>query len=261
LRANRLFLPGYVWHITHRCHKKDYLLKFVQDRENWVHWLFEAKKRFGIKVLNYNVTCNHIHLLLASGKNESSISSAMQLIAGRVAQEFNERKNRRGAFWEDRYHATAVESGRHLVNCMIYIDMNMVRAGVAEHPMQWKTSGYNELKNSKTRYKRIDEATMVEYCGFSDISEFREVYFREIDRLIAARNFGQKIDWSGLLAIGSSGFVEKFRREAGIIARYRDVEAQNEEFMLKEEAFPYSGKNDPQIAILREKNAVFWEEN
>jgi putative transposase len=30
----------------------------------------------------------------------------MQLIAGRTAQEYNRRKNRQGAFWEDRYHAT-----------------------------------------------------------------------------------------------------------------------------------------------------------
>ena len=28
-RANRYFLPGHVWHITHRCHKKEFLLKFA----------------------------------------------------------------------------------------------------------------------------------------------------------------------------------------------------------------------------------------
>jgi len=27
-RANRYFLPGHVWHITHRCHHKTLLLKF-----------------------------------------------------------------------------------------------------------------------------------------------------------------------------------------------------------------------------------------
>ena len=31
-RANRHFIPGYVWHITHRCHKKDFLLKFDKDK-------------------------------------------------------------------------------------------------------------------------------------------------------------------------------------------------------------------------------------
>ncbi|VAW65049.1 Transposase and inactivated derivatives [hydrothermal vent metagenome] len=34
----------------------------------------------------------------------------MQLIAGRTAQEYNQRKNRKGAFWEDRYHATAIDT-------------------------------------------------------------------------------------------------------------------------------------------------------
>ncbi len=32
-RANRYFLPGHVWHITHRCHKKEFLLKFSKDRK------------------------------------------------------------------------------------------------------------------------------------------------------------------------------------------------------------------------------------
>ncbi len=67
-RANRHFLPNQVWHITHRCHQKDFLLKFSKDRQ--------------------------------------------------------------GAYWEDRYHATAIESNNHLHRCITYIDLNMVRAGV-----------------------------------------------------------------------------------------------------------------------------------
>ncbi len=31
-RANRHFVSGHVWHITHRCHKKEFLLKFARDR-------------------------------------------------------------------------------------------------------------------------------------------------------------------------------------------------------------------------------------
>ena len=33
------------------------------------------------------------------------------------------------AFWEDRYHATAVQDGDHLIRCLVYIDLNMVRTG------------------------------------------------------------------------------------------------------------------------------------
>jgi hypothetical protein len=52
----------------------------------------------------------------------------MQLIAGRTAQEYNERKGRHAAFWEDRYHATAIEADEHLYRCLVYIDLNMVCA-------------------------------------------------------------------------------------------------------------------------------------
>ena len=63
-RANRYLLPGHVWHITHRCHKKDFLLKFAHDRKVWLKWRFEAKKRFGLCVLNFIVTSNFVHLLV-----------------------------------------------------------------------------------------------------------------------------------------------------------------------------------------------------
>jgi REP-associated tyrosine transposase len=89
-RANRYFLPGFVWHITHRCHKKEFLLKFGKDRQSWLRWLFEAKKRYGLCVLNYIVTSNHIHLLVLD-TGEDVVAKSMQLIAGRTAQEYNQR--------------------------------------------------------------------------------------------------------------------------------------------------------------------------
>jgi len=110
VRANRTFVPGHIWHITHRCHQKEHLLKFSTDRDYWLKWLFQAKKRFGIKILNYNVTCNHIHLVVTTAQENGGISAAMQLASSRVGQMYNRRKNRKGAFWEDRYHATAIGS-------------------------------------------------------------------------------------------------------------------------------------------------------
>jgi putative transposase len=61
------------------------------------------------------------------------MAQSIQLIAGRTAQEYNERKNRHGAFWEDRYQASAIEPDEHLHRCLVYIDLNMVRAGTIGH--------------------------------------------------------------------------------------------------------------------------------
>jgi len=76
-----------------------------------MQWLYQARKRYGLAILNYMVTSNHIHLLVVDTGKKDVISKSMQLVAGRTGQEYNQRKNRRGAYWEDRYHATAVESG------------------------------------------------------------------------------------------------------------------------------------------------------
>lgn len=117
-RAKRHYLSGHAWHITHRCHKREFLLKFGRDRRRWLQWLFEAKKRYHLCLLNYMVTSNHIHLLVMDAGKREAIPRSMQLLAGRTGQEYNQRKKRKGAFWEDRYHATAVETNEHLVRCI-----------------------------------------------------------------------------------------------------------------------------------------------
>ena len=83
-RANRYFLPGHVWHITHRCHKKEFLLKFSKDKKHWRYWLFEEKNRYGLSVLNVIITSNHIHLLVVD-RGRGEIARCMQLTAGRTA--------------------------------------------------------------------------------------------------------------------------------------------------------------------------------
>ena len=109
-RAKRHYIPGQIWHLTHRCHKREFLLKLITDRRKWIQWLYKAKKRYGLVMLNYTVTSNYIHLLVLDQEGRDAIPQSIKLVAGRTVQEYNLRKSRKGAFWEDRYHATAVES-------------------------------------------------------------------------------------------------------------------------------------------------------
>jgi REP-associated tyrosine transposase len=58
-------------------------LKFARDRRRYLHWLFEARKRFGLCVIDYVVTSNHIDLLIKD-TGADVIAESMQLIAGRT---------------------------------------------------------------------------------------------------------------------------------------------------------------------------------
>jgi putative transposase len=102
------------------------------------------------------VTSNHVHPLVADDGGGDVIPNSIQLVAGRTGQEYNQRKNRKGDYWEDLYHATAMESGDHLARCMGYIDTNMVRAGVVSHPSMWSFCGYNEIQEPRKKNVLID---------------------------------------------------------------------------------------------------------
>ncbi len=103
-RAKRHYVPGHVWHITRRCHNREFLLKFARDRHRWLQWLYEARKRYGLVILDYVVTSNHIHFIVQDAKGPNVIPESIRLVAGRTGQEFNNRKMRKGAFWEDCYY-------------------------------------------------------------------------------------------------------------------------------------------------------------
>ena len=83
---------------------------------------------------------------------------------------------RKGAFWEDRYHATAIESGKHLMRCMIYIDLNMVRASIVKHPFEWTMNSYSEIQNPPDRYSLIDTKGLMELYGLINKEQLRSEY-------------------------------------------------------------------------------------
>ncbi|MCJ7642491.1 MAG: transposase, partial [Desulfobacterales bacterium] len=147
-------------------------MKFTRDQRRWLRWLFEAKKRLGTSILTYAVTSNHVHVVLRDAKGREVIPQTMQLVAGRTGQEYNQSKNRKGAFWEDRYHATAVETDSHLSKCMAYVDLNMVRAGVVSHPSEWPFCGYHEIQSPRQRYSLIDYESLIDLFDIQSMDEF-----------------------------------------------------------------------------------------
>jgi putative transposase len=253
-RANRYFLPNHVWHITHRCHKKEFLLKFAQDRKRWRYWLFEARKRYGLCVLNYVVTSNHVHLLVRD-RGDREIARSMQLIAGRVAQEFNKRKERKGAFWEDRYHATAVDTGAYLARCMAYIDLNMVRTGVVEHPGKWSTGGYVEIQQPPTRYAVIDQTALLELFGFSELGQLQQACRDWVDDGLRSRQRGCDRVWSESLAVGRPEFVDTIKAELGRRGVYRESVETDAGYVLREPVMVYRAQFGSEMASPREENA------
>jgi len=171
-----------------------------------VQWLFEAKKRYGLSVLNYMVTSNHIHLLVVDDEADA-ISRSIQLIAGRTAQAFNRRKGRKGAYWEDRYHATAIECGEHLLRCLVYIEP---LAKVSER--QSASCGYHEIQQAPSRYRLIDRERLIDLCGIQSDKQLVAQHRDWIEQAVQGGVLKRETKWSEAVAVGNAGFVERLQQ-------------------------------------------------
>ena len=196
-------------------------------------WLFEAKKRFNLSVLNYMVTSNHIHLLVYDNNGRDVIPKSMQLIAARTGQEYNIRKQRKGAFWEDRYHATAIEKNSHLNRCLVYIDMNMVRARVVDHPKMWPFCGYHEIQAPPSRYRIVDLDNLVGLMGFTDLRDFQLAHKNWVEASLQVDESKRESQWTEGFAVGSKTFIEKVKTGLGFKATGRSMTDRNGDFRLR----------------------------
>lgn len=185
----------------------------------------------------------------------------MQLVAGRTAQEYNQRKNRKGAYWEDRYHATAVESGEHLARCMVYIDTNMVRAGVVSHPSLWSFSGYNEIQEPRRKNILIDYEKLQWLIGSGSYDQLKNSHRVWVDEYLRNGAEGRQDEWTDSIAVGSKSFIEKVKSLLGFKAKGRDVIEGGEGYNLREEAAPYTAHFRAEKADIGPENTYFWDIN
>ena len=220
--------------------------------------MYEAKKRFGLKILNYIASSNHIHLL-AIDTGKEVIPKSIQLIAGRTGQEYNQRKNRKGAFWEDRYHATAIDIDEHLSRCITYINLNMVRTGKISHPSQWAASGYNEIQTPPERYSLIDRQSLIQLCGVADSGQLSAVHSQWIVEALGSNDYKEREPiWSESVAVGRKLFLENIvQKLKGFknreIVNIGDIQA------IREPDTPYSTLFDGKKEPLSPENSYLWD--
>ena len=61
-------------------------------------------------------------------------------------------------FWGDRFKSVIVDKGETLVNCLAYIDLNPLRAGIVKQPEEyrWSSIGYHMQTNNKDKLLSTD---------------------------------------------------------------------------------------------------------
>jgi REP-associated tyrosine transposase len=249
-RANRLRTDGGIFHVTHRCHNRAFLLKFARDRDAYRARLRQHLPQFDVSLLDYCVTSNHVHLLVDTPER-IELSGLMQAVEGEFARAYNRRKERSNAFWGDNFHATRVEGGSYLWRCLCYIELNMVRCGVVVHPRDWKWVGYHEIMGLWRRNRLIDLEQLCWRLGTDDLEEVRKNLETSLTDAIARDQVKREPMWTESLAVGSRSFVEQIQPQISSRQETEIVESGSDVWILHETPVAYGPKNGHEKCSIR----------
>ncbi len=193
-RKARMIVDGEpaVYHIISRSALDGYVLGDV-EKDYLLQLISHLSKVFFAEVLGFCIMGNHFHLVVRMNTGDevsddgirkrfdlyyqndpkrallpnqlpafrqkwASLSGYIKEIKQGFSRFYNKRHKRKGFFWSDRFKSVIVEDGETLINCLAYVDLNPVRAGIVKRPddYRWNAMGYHLQTNNKGRFLSLD---------------------------------------------------------------------------------------------------------
>ena len=147
-RLPRLTVPGYPHHLIQRGNNRQAIFDSEDDYGTLLAMVDENARKFEVEVHAYVLMTNHFHLL-ATPATATSLPSLMQAVGRGYVRHFNQKQGRSGTLWEGRYRSTLIQADRYLLACMVYIDLNPVRAGIAASAANYPWSSHRHYIGSR----------------------------------------------------------------------------------------------------------------
>jgi REP element-mobilizing transposase RayT len=98
----------------------------------------KARDRFGVRIVEFSVLGNHLHLIVEADSSEA-LSQAMQGLCIRLAKRLNAEMARKGALFADHYHSVLLRNPAQLANAIRYVLTNAAHH-FGSGPKDWASS-------------------------------------------------------------------------------------------------------------------------
>ncbi len=125
-------------HVTQRGNRRQQVFFCDEDYEAYRLLLAEGCRKAGVAVWAYCLMPNHVHLVLVPS-SQDGLRAAISEAHRQYSRHVNFREGWRGYLWQGRFSSFPMEE-KYLVACARYVEMNPVRARLAEKPEDWRWS-------------------------------------------------------------------------------------------------------------------------
>ena len=147
-RLSRKSLDTVFHHVMVQGINKEHIFPNDFFIEQYLDYIQNKLSTSDLKLLAYCIMNNHAHFLIFC-EQISSLSKFMQKLNTTYSRFYNKYNNRVGFVFRDRFLSQPITSINQLLNCLVYIHNNPVKANLVSSPIEYKFSSYKEFINKR----------------------------------------------------------------------------------------------------------------
>ena len=155
-RTARKLSESQYYHVVIRGIGRQLIFEEDEDNERFLSTLQRYRRELGFELVAYCLMENHAHLLIRDVKEQ--LPDIIKKIGVSYVHYFNNKYDRTGHLFQDRYRSEAVETDEYLLCVIRYIHRNPEKAGVAKaSEYRWSSYGAYVKPNNL-----VDNAAVLE---------------------------------------------------------------------------------------------------
>ena len=125
-------------HVVQRGNRRQPVFFSSADYRAYLRYMAAWCGQERVDIWAYCLMPNHVHLVAVPG-SERSLARAIGEAHRRYTVRVNQRENWRGYLWQGRFSSFPLDE-QYLLTAVRYVELNPVRAGLAERPWQYPWS-------------------------------------------------------------------------------------------------------------------------
>ena len=161
-----------IYHVVGKGIARENNFDQTREKKYFQKIIRKYQSKYAVKIYAYCIMSNHVHIMI--GAELQVLSLFMARILAEYAFYYNYKHNRNGHVFQNRFTSECIETESYFWNCLRYIHMNPVKAGIVVHAGDYRFSSMKEFFSGKDPLIHPDSIQLVKqrFCDGMSFDDF-----------------------------------------------------------------------------------------